>query len=127
VRSNWYAQRDADDGCTHAAGELYSYKKLSALDVWRKARLAAEANRPAWCATRWRSSRPSRWTQVKEVLDAPTKYLLARHGRQRKVRQELVLLALIKLATGDPDSAAHQLDSKWSVHLSPRSATGPGA
>jgi soluble lytic murein transglycosylase len=34
------------------------------------------------------------------------------------VRQELVLLALIKLASGDPDSAAHQLDSKWSVHLS---------
>lgn len=26
VRRNWYAQRDNDDGCTHAAGELYGYK-----------------------------------------------------------------------------------------------------
>ena len=45
VRRNWYAQRDGDDGCTHAAGELYSYKQLTAHDVWRKARLAVEANR----------------------------------------------------------------------------------
>ena len=45
MRRNWYAQRDGDDGCTHAAGELYSYKQLTAHDVWRKARLAVEANR----------------------------------------------------------------------------------
>ncbi|MDP2770404.1 MAG: transglycosylase SLT domain-containing protein, partial [Giesbergeria sp.] len=48
-----------------------------------------------------------------------TKYLRAHSTAGGKVRQELVLLALIKLATSDVDSAAAQLDSKWGVHLSP--------
>ena len=118
VRSNWYALRDADDGCTHAAGELYSYKKLSALDIWRKARLGAEANRPRAVRAAVEIVAPEVLTQLKEVLDAPSKYLLARNMAGSRVRQELVLLALIKLASGDPDSAAHQLDSKWSEYLS---------
>ena len=118
VRSNWYAQRDADDGCTHAAGELYSYKKLSALDIWRKARLGAEANRPRAVRAAVEIVAPEALTQLKEVLDSPSKYLLARNMAGSRVRQELVLLALIKLASGDPDSAAHQLDSKWSEYLS---------
>ena len=118
VRSNWYAQRDADDGCTHAAGELYSYKKLSALDIWRKARLGAEANRSRVVRAAVEIVAPEALTQLKEVLDSPSKYLLARNMAGSRVRQELVLLALIKLASGDPDSAAHQLDSKWSEYLS---------
>ena len=118
VRSNWYALRDADDGCTHAAGELYSYKKLSALDIWRKARLGAEANRSRVVRAAVEIVAPEALTQLKEVLDAPSKYLLARNMAGSRVRQELVLLALIKLASGDPDSAAHQLDSKWSEYLS---------
>ena len=117
VRSNWYAQRDADDGCTHAAGELYGYKKLSAVDIWRKARLGAEANRPRAVRAAVEIVAPEALTQLKEVLDAPSKYLLARNTAGSRVRQELVLLALIKLASGDPDSAAHQLDSKWSEYL----------
>ena len=119
VRSNWYALRDADDGCTHAAGELYSYKKLLALDIWRKARLGAEANRSRVVRDAVEIVAPDALPQLKEVLDAPTKYLLSRATAQGKMRQELVLLALIKLASGDPDGAAQQLDSKWSVHLSP--------
>ncbi|ART47122.1 lytic transglycosylase domain-containing protein [Acidovorax carolinensis] len=118
VRRNWYALRDADDGCTHAASEFFSYKKLSALDVWRKARLGAEANRPRAVRAAVEIVAPEALGQLKEALDAPTKYLLARNTAGSRVRQELVLLALIKLAAGDPDNAAHQLDSKWSEYLS---------
>ncbi|MDP2769517.1 MAG: lytic transglycosylase domain-containing protein, partial [Giesbergeria sp.] len=46
VQRAWFALRDADDGCTHAASQFYADGKLSKLDVWRKARLAVEANRP---------------------------------------------------------------------------------
>ena len=46
VRKNWYAQRDADDGCTSAAERLVGSKNLAPLDVWKKARMATEANRP---------------------------------------------------------------------------------
>ncbi|HNZ91654.1 MAG TPA: transglycosylase SLT domain-containing protein [Acidovorax sp.] len=118
VRRNWYALRDADDGCTHAASEFYSYKKLSALDVWRKARLGAEANRSRAVRAAVEIVAPEALGQLKKVLDAPSKYLLARTTAGSRVRQELVLLALIKLAAGDPDNAAHQLDSKWGEYLS---------
>ncbi|KZT15590.1 lytic transglycosylase [Acidovorax sp. GW101-3H11] len=118
VRSNWYAIRDADDGCTHAAGELYSYKKLSALDIWRKARLGVEANRPRVVRNAVEIVSPDALPQLKEVLDAPTKFLLSRATARGNARQELVLLALIKLGGSDPDGAAQQLDNKWGVHLS---------
>ena len=119
VRRNWYAQRDSDDGCTHAAGELYSYKQLTAHDVWRKARLAVEANRVRSARAAVEIVSPESSAQVKELMDSPTKYLQARATARGKVRQELVTLALIKLAQGDADNAATQLDNKWGVHLSP--------
>ena len=45
VRRLWHAQRDADDGCKSAARQLYEDRQLPALEVWRKARLAMDANR----------------------------------------------------------------------------------
>lgn len=118
VRRIWYALRDADDGCTHAASALYAGKKLSALDVWRKARLAVEANRPRVARNAVAIVAPEALNKLGEVLDAPLKHLKAHSTAGGKVRQELVLLALIKLATSDIDAAAAQLDNKWGVHLS---------
>ncbi len=119
VRRNWYAQRDNDDGCTHAAGELFGYKKLTAPDIWRKARLAVEANRIRAARSAVEIVSPESSAQVKELMDSATKYLHSRATARGKARQELVTLALIKLAQGDVDNAAAQLDSKWGVHLSP--------
>jgi len=118
VRRAWYALRDADDGCTHAASELYAGKKLGALDVWRKARMGVEANRPRVVRNAVEIVAPDALNRVRELLDSPTKYLKAHSTAGGKVRQELVLLALIKLATSDVDAAASQLDNKWGVHLS---------
>ncbi len=36
VRKNWYAQREADDGCTAAADRLVGSKNLTAMDVWKQ-------------------------------------------------------------------------------------------
>lgn len=119
IKRNWYALRDADDGCTHAASQFYAGKKISALDVWRKARFAVDANRPRVARNAVEIVAPDAVAQVKELMDAPTKYLTSRATARGQVRQELVTLALIKLASGDPDNAAAQLDGKWSVHLSP--------
>jgi soluble lytic murein transglycosylase len=46
VRKNWLAQREASDGCSAAATRLVGNKSLSTHDVWTKARLATEGNRP---------------------------------------------------------------------------------
>jgi soluble lytic murein transglycosylase len=119
VRRLWHSQRDADDGCAHAAAELLAARKLSALDVWRKARLAVEANRPGVARKAVEIVAPDALPTLREALDAPSKFLRAHSTARGRMRQELVLLALIKLAGSDIESAASQLDAKWGVHLSP--------
>jgi soluble lytic murein transglycosylase len=119
VRRNWYALRDADDGCTHAADQLYSDKKLAALDVWRKARLAVEANRARAARAAVGIVSPEALTSLRDALDSPVKYLAGRASARGKVHQELVVLSLIKLAGSDADAAARMLDSKWGGHLTP--------
>jgi soluble lytic murein transglycosylase len=103
----------------HAAAELLAARKLSALDVWRKARLAVEANRPGVARKAVEIVAPDALPTLREALDAPSKFLRAHSTARGRMRQELVLLALIKLAGSDIESAASQLDAKWGVHLSP--------
>ena len=117
VRRAWNAQRDADDGCTQAAAQLYADRQFSALDLWRKARIAVEANRPRAARQAVEIVAPELLPQLKDALDAPVKFLASRAGARGKVRQELVVLALAKLATSDAEAAARLLDSPWDVYL----------
>jgi soluble lytic murein transglycosylase len=103
------------------------WQAAAALDVWRKARLAMEANRPRAARDAVEIVAPESLPQGGASCSMrPPNSCARRATAPGKVRQELVVLALIKLATSDPDNAA-QLDSKWGVHFSPKSATGPGA
>ena len=45
AKSDWYAQRDSEDGCNLAGSELFSAGKLSADDVWRRARQTMDTGR----------------------------------------------------------------------------------
>ena len=119
VRSNWYGQRNADDGCTHAAGELFTAKQISALDVWRKARLAVEGNRLRAARDAVTIVAPEMLTEVSELHSNPTKYLRSRATAASRPRQELMVLGLIRLASSDPDSAADLLENKWGGQLTP--------
>ncbi len=117
VRKNWFAQREADDGCTQAADRLISAKRLPANDAWRKARLSIEANRPRAVRNAVAIVEPEALGQVTELLDSPARFLNGRAVAMTKLRKELVTLALVKLATSDPDMAASLLESKWGLQL----------
>ena len=117
VRRNWYALRDADDGCTLAADRLFSEKKLTALDVWKKARLSMEANRTKAASNAVQIVAPDAATQVSEINANPARFLSSRAVAVGNSRKELVLLALIKMASNDPDAAAATLENKWSPQL----------
>jgi soluble lytic murein transglycosylase len=119
VRRNWYAIKDADDGCTQAADRYYSDKKLSALDVWREARLSMEANRARAAANAVQIVAPELANAVTDINASPTKYLTGKVAAFSGARKELITLALVKLATSDPDGAANLLEAKWSPFLSP--------
>jgi soluble lytic murein transglycosylase len=122
VKRNWFAQRDADDGCTLAARTLLAEgeggRRLTANDAWRKARMATEANRPKAAAAAVEMVSPKALPLLAELNNSPTKFLTGKTLAISKSRRELVTLALIKLATSDQPGAAALLESKWSPMLS---------
>ncbi len=119
VLRNWYGMRDAEDGCALAAAALFEAKQISALDVWKEARLSIEGNRPRAASNAVTIVSPESAAAIGEINANPLRYLSARASALGSVRKELVTLALIKIASNDADAAAGVLEAKWSVHLSP--------
>ncbi len=113
----WYAQREADDGCTWLAEHLHSGKKINGLDLWRKARLAMDANRPKAAKDAADIEAPRLSEQVTLIFNDPAKYLDKRIVAVTRNRKELAVLALIRLAASDPDQAASLLDKRWGLML----------
>ncbi|KAF1046188.1 lytic transglycosylase domain-containing protein [Xylophilus sp.] len=114
---NWYALRDADDGCSYAAGQFYTAGRLEPDDIWRKARLAMDANRPGAARRAVEIVAPDALPQFAALADSPAKFLASRATALGKLRKELVVLALGRMAANDPDTAASLLDSKWAPQL----------
>ena len=114
----WYAQREADDGCSWLAEHLHSGKKINGLDLWRRARIATEANRPRAAKEAVDIEAPRLSEQVALIFSDPAKYLDKRIVAVTRSRKELAVLALIRLAASDPDKAASLLDKRWGLMLS---------
>ncbi len=114
----WYAQRDVDDGCNYAANHLFAARRLSEADVWRKARQAMENNRPKLAKLAAEIISTAAAAPIDEINNNPARYLSKRVIAANRVAKESVVLALIRMAANDPDSAASALENHWSVHLS---------
>jgi soluble lytic murein transglycosylase len=119
VLRNWYGIRDADDGCTLAAGTFLEAKQITALDVWKEARLSIENNRVRAVVNAVTLIAPEAAAAVGEINSNPARYLASRVIAAGNTRKELITLALIKMASNDPEAAANALESKWQVQLSP--------
>jgi soluble lytic murein transglycosylase len=112
VKKNWYAQREADDGCNLAAEQLVGTKNLTPQDAWIKARLATEANRPRAAAGAVQIVAPDAVAMVNDLNASPIKFLAGKHLAISKTRREIITLALIKLAV--PTSRAQP--SRWKTN-----------
>ena len=117
VRKNWYGQRDNDDGCNAAAARLVGTKELNTQDVWLKARLALEANRPRAAANAVQIVAPEASALVAELIASPAKFLSEKRLALSNTRKEIITLALVKLATSDSEGAAFQMDNRWAIQL----------
>ena len=120
VRKNWYTLRDADDGCRSAAERLIGAKNLSPLDVWQKARLALEGNRPRAARDAVAIVSPESIGMVSELVDSPARFLTEKNVAIRNTRKELITLALVRMASADQagaESAAAMMDAKWGNQL----------
>ena len=117
VRNNWFAQREASDGCRAAAERLVGSKNLTAQDVWQKARLATEANRPRAARDAVEIIAPEALNLVTELNTSPARFLASKVIAISKVRKEIIVLALVKMASSDADGAARFLEDKWGMQL----------
>ena len=111
ARGLWFAQRDVDDGCNLLATALVDGKRLKPDDVWRKARLSLEQQRPGAAKAAVGLLGNAQAREVAEALDSPARHL-ARPGGIGRTAQELRLLALMRLAQTDADAAAARLDAR---------------
>ncbi len=116
---HWYALREADDGCTYVAEHLHSGKQIDGLDLWRKARIAMDANRPRAAQAAVDIEAPRQSEQISLIHADPAKYLDKRVLALTRSRKEMAVLALIRLSAKDPDDAADLLNRRWSIQLSP--------
>jgi soluble lytic murein transglycosylase len=114
----WYALREADDGCTWLAEHLHSGHQINGVDLWRKARMAMDANRPKVAQAAVEIEAPGLAAQVSLIHADPTKYLDKRIIAITRKRKELAVLALIRVAATDPDKAAQLLDRHWGIQFS---------
>jgi soluble lytic murein transglycosylase len=122
VKRLWFAQREADDGCALAAATLLADanapQRLKADDAWRRARLALDAGRVRAAQQAVMMVAPEAAQQFTELNASPARFLTNKVAAFRKVRKEMISLALIKLASTDIDNAARLLDEKWGPQLS---------
>ena len=113
----WYSFRDTEDGCTNTAEKLHELKKIESLDLWRKARLAMDNNRPRAAQLALNIESVELGKQAVLIQADPQKYLDKRILAITKKRKELSVLALIRVANTDPDKAAQLIEKKWGLML----------
>jgi soluble lytic murein transglycosylase len=123
----WLAQRETDDGCAMMAATLYDAKRLPAADVWRKARAAMEANRPRAARQATVIISVAAASSVNELTDNPARFLTRKAAPSSRVDAELATLALMRMASNDPEAAARQLGERWDSALPADLATAAWA
>ena len=117
LKKHWYAQRESEEACTSLAEKLHGAQKLDALDVWRKARLAIDNNRPRVAQMALNIESAELGKQAILIHADPQKYLDKNILAFTKKRKELSVLALIRIANTDPDKAAQLIEKKWGLML----------
>ena len=117
VKTQWYRQKEGGEGCALAAQRHFAAKKLAEADIWRKARLALESRQTKATRQAVDIVAPEAAAALTDILNNPERYLSKQTPSANHQQQELTLLALIRWADGNPDSAAQALEERWSKHL----------
>jgi soluble lytic murein transglycosylase len=113
----WLAQRDTDEGCAFMAATLVDAGSWDATPLWRKARAAVESGRPRAARQAVALVTPSVLAAFDELVDSPARYLTKNAAAGGRAGAELATLALMRMASNDPDAAASLLASRWEKAL----------
>ncbi len=118
VQELWLAQRDPDEGCAAAAERLIKDEKLDPMVAWRRARLGFEFDKPRIAQQAIGLLNPD-WANGLNTLYAnPKRYLDEKLTAFRPKTREWVTLAMIRLASSDPEAAAEEVNKlRWRAQL----------
>ncbi len=115
----WFAQRDADDACALLAATLTDARQFAPADAWRKARFAIDAGRPRAARQAATLVSLAAGDAVGALTDSPARYLAKIASAGNRSAAELTTLALMRMASNDPDAAAGLLNARWDRALPP--------
>ena len=122
ARSAWLAQKDGDDGCQTLAQTLYDNKAFNDTDVWRRLRQSAELGRQRAARGAAQILGKPALKDVNELWDNPSRFLAHRPDNGTARRDNLVMIALVRLAASDPAAAALQMSERWQSTLGDEAA-----
>ncbi|MDD3936635.1 lytic transglycosylase domain-containing protein [Rhodoferax sp.] len=117
AKTLWLAQKNSDEGCAYAVQTHLDSQLLSAQDVWEKVRSALELRRLAAARQAFDMVVLQAGPQWTALTAGPEQFLVQTTLSNQRQTQELVVLALIRLAQSDPQRAAELLAGRWQKHL----------
>lgn len=117
AQSLWLAQRNNDEGCAFAVQTHHDSQLLSDRDLWQKVRAALELRRMPSARQAFDMVAPQAGAQWTALNSKPEKFLTRSTLSNQRQAQELVVLALIRLAQTEPRRAAELLANRWQHHL----------
>ena len=118
IEEFWLAQRDAEEGCSAAAEQQLKAGRLKPHAAWLRARLGMETGRQRVVTQALGLLNPDWARRADSIYSKPERYLDDKLTALLPRTKELVTLALIRLATEDPEAAAAELNKlRWKTQL----------
>ena len=114
--AQWLAVRDIDGGCQLMAQTLYDDKVFNDADVWRRMRqasgLPAKSAERALRGAAQILGKPA-LKDMSTLLDNPARFITRKSDISTSRRNDMITIALARMAANDPSAAALQLQERW--------------
>ena len=116
----WLAVKDIDGGCQLMAQTLYDDKVFNDADVWRRMRQATglparSAERALRGAAQILGKPASK--EMGTLLENPARFVTRKSDISTSRRNDMIAIALARMAANDPAAAALQLQERWQSTL----------
>ena len=114
--AQWLAVKDIDGGCQLMAQTLYDDKVFNDADVWRRMRqasgLPAKSAERALRGAAQILGKPA-LKDMSTLLDNPARFITRKSDISTSRRNDMITIALARMAANDPSAAALQLQERW--------------
>jgi len=113
AKTAWYAQRDGDDGCQLLGQTMFDAHGFTREDVWHEVRTAVEANRPRAARAAAALLGAGLAARIDAVFKDPARVLRDRRDAETRAGEQILVLALWRLAASDVDDAAARIEQSF--------------